>query len=314
VTLKRWRVFRSIQHRAATVLVADSFPQCLEDFAAGFDRRLEEYLTPAGDVVPELVGAIRYAALSPGKRIRPYLVTRCCELAGGTAVDAEPAAAAVECVHAFSLIHDDLPAMDDDDLRRGRPTCHKKFDEATAILAGDALVVLAFELLASHAADQALAARMILALAGGAGWEGMIGGQMADMQGQSKPPTLTLAKYIHERKTASLFESSCRIGVMAGHGDADTVAACGRFGQRLGRAFQIADDLLDVTSTADTLGKEVGKDAGAGKQTFPKCVGIRRSRAAATDEANAAITELKVFGPEADDLRALAQYVVDRNY
>lgn len=291
-----------------------SFSKSLEDFASEFDRRFGEYLTPGDDVPSELVKAIRYSALAPGKRIRPYLVVRCCELVGGRAADAWSIAAAVECVHTFSLIHDDLPAMDDDDLRRGQPTCHKKFDQATAVLAGDALVVLAFELLTRHVKDQAVAARMVLELALGTGWAGMIGGQTADILGQSKPSVLELASYIHKRKTASLFKTSCRLGAMAGRGDTDTIAICGRFGQSLGRAFQIADDLLDVTSTAEELGKKVGKDAVANKQTFPQCVGIERSRTAAREEAKAAIAELSTFGPQADDLRALARYVVDRNY
>ncbi|UCC32411.1 MAG: polyprenyl synthetase family protein [Phycisphaerales bacterium] len=291
-----------------------SLPQRVKDVAGQFDQRFGEYLTPGGDVPQELVEAIRYSALAPGKRIRPYLVVRCCELVGGRVADYWPVAAAVECVHAFSLIHDDLPAMDDDNLRRGRPTCHKKFDEATAVLAGDALVVLAFELLTRHVKDQVLAARMVLELAVGTGWAGMIGGQTADILGQSKPPALELASYIHKRKTASLFETSCRLGALVGGGSADSVAVCGRFGQSLGRAFQIADDLLDVTSTARELGKEVGKDAAANKQTFPQCVGIERSRTAAMEQAKAATAELDIFGPEADDLRALARYVVDRNY
>lgn len=291
-----------------------SLPQRVKDFAAQFDRRFGEYLTPGEDVPQELVEAIRYSALAPGKRIRPYLVVRCCELVGGKVADHWPVAAAVECVHAFSLIHDDLPAMDDDNLRRGRLTCHKKFDEATAVLAGDALVILAFELLTRHVKDQVLAARMVQELAVGTGWAGMIAGQTADILGQSRPPVLELASYIHKRKTASLFETACRLGALAGGGSVDSVAACGRFGQSLGRAFQIADDLLDLTSTARELGKEVGKDAAANKQTFPQCVGIERSRTVAMEEAKAAIAELDIFGPEADDLRALARYVVDRNY
>ena len=291
-----------------------SLPQRVRDFASRFDERFREYLTPSEDVPRELVEAIRFSALAPGKRIRPYLVARCCELVDGRVADCWPVAAAVESVHAFSLIHDDLPAMDDDNLRRGRPTCHKKFNEATAVLAGDALVVLAFELLTRHVKDQVLAARMVLELAVGTGWAGMIGGQTADILGQSAPPALELASYIHERKTASLFETACRLGVLVAGGSADSVAACGRFGQNLGRAFQIADDLLDVTSTARELGKEAGKDAAANKQTFPQCVGIERSRTAAMEQAEAAIAELDIFGPEADDLRALARYVVDRNY
>jgi geranylgeranyl pyrophosphate synthase len=291
-----------------------SFAERLQAFAAEFDRHFSEYLTPTENVPSELRAAVRYSALAPGKRIRPYLVVRCCELVGGRTDDAWPVAAAVECVHAFSLIHDDLPAMDDDDLRRGRPTCHKKFDEAAAILAGDALVVLAFELLGRHVADNPPAGRLFLELARGAGWEGMIGGQMADIRGETQPPSIELTQRIHERKTARLFEASCKLGAMTGCGDADMAAACGRFGHELGRAFQISDDLLDVTSTTETLGKKVGKDSQACKQTFPRCVGIEQSREAALGAVNDATMQLERFGAAAADLRDLARYVVDRNH
>ncbi len=290
------------------------FPERLRAFAAKFDRRFDAYLTPAHGVPPELPAAMRYSALAPGKRLRPYLVTRCCELVGGETGTVWPVAAAVECVHAFSLIHDDLPAMDDDDLRRGQPTCHRKFDEATAILAGDALVVLAFELLTREVADRDVASRLVLELASGTGWAGMIGGQAADVHGQSKPPSLEQVKYIHAHKTARLFETACRLGAIAGHADAGKLASAGRYGQMVGRAFQIADDLLDVTAGPTALGKDVGKDAMAGKQTFPRCVGVEGSRAAARNAVETAIAALGVFGPEADDLRELAEYVVDRNY
>jgi geranylgeranyl diphosphate synthase type II len=290
------------------------FPERLKAFAAEFDQWFKEYLTPRGDVPPELLEAVHYSALAPGKRIRPYLVGRCCELAGGRTSDAFPAAAAIECVHTFSLIHDDLPAMDDDDLRRGRPTSHKRFGEAIAILAGDALVVLAFELLAQHIPDKRLAAEMVLTLADGAGWSGMIGGQTADVTGQSRPPALELTTYIHERKTARLFETACRLGATMSHAGSDMVEALGGFGRMLGRAFQIADDLLDVTSSTEAIDKGVGKHAEAGKQTFPRCIGIEESRRAANDAATAAIAHLEAFGPAADDLRTLARYVVDRDY
>ena len=289
-------------------------PDQLQGFAREFDERFERYLTPSGDVPVELTDAIRYSALAPGKRIRPFLSIRCCELVGGGIDDAWAVAAAVECVHAFSLIHDDLPSMDDDDLRRGRATCHKKFGEAIAVLAGDALAVLAFEILCGHVTDGLLASRLCLELAQGTGWVGMIGGQTADLTGQAKPPTLELAKYIHERKTARLFETSCRLGAMVGGGIAEAVDSLGRYGQKLGQAFQIADDLLDLTSTPEQLGKRVGKDAEAKKQTLPRCVGIEGSRSAAREAAATAISELDSFGPEADALRALATYVVDRNY
>ena len=286
----------------------------LRAFAAEFERRFEAYLSPTHDVLPDLLEAVRYSALAPGKRIRPYLVIRCCELVGGRRANAWPIAAAVECIHTFSLIHDDLPAMDDDDLRRGRPTCHKQFGEATAILAGDAMVVLAFALLAQHVTKACKVRELVSELTVGTGWSGMIGGQTADIQGESKPTSLSLAEYIHERKTASLFATSCRLGAIAGDGDTDLVDTLGRFGRWLGRAFQISDDLLDVTSDAETLGKETAKDTEAGKQTFPRCVGIEKSRAAARSAVASGIAELTRFGRSADDLRSLAANVVDRNY
>lgn len=289
-------------------------PDQLRTFAREFDERFDRYLTPSEDVPAELSAGIRYSALAPGKRIRPFLSIRCCSLVGGNIEGAWPVAAALECVHAFSLIHDDLPAMDNDDLRRGRPTCHNQFGEAIAILAGDALAVLAFEILCSRVTDGVLAKRMCVELARGTGWAGMIGGQTADLTGETKPRTLELARYIHERKTARLFETSCRLGAMAGRGSTEAIDRLGRYGQWLGRAFQIADDLLDLTSTPERVGKRVGKDAQAKKQTFPQCVGIEGSRAAAKQAADAASAELDAFGPQADDLRGLATYVVDRNY
>ena len=293
---------------------AEAVVERLRAFATGFDRRFEDYLTPTEDVPPKLVEAMRYAALAPGKRIRPYLVTRCCELVGGTADGAAPVAAAVECVHAFSLIHDDLPAMDDDDIRRGQPSCHKKFGEAVAILAGDALLTLAFDLLARQVQDREEAAQLIRELARGAGWSGMIGGQTADVLGEEQAPAIRLTRYIHERKTASLFRTACRLGALAGHGDSAIVDVLGDFGQNLGQAFQIADDLLDLTSTPEVLGKNVRKDSSANKQSFPRCVGTEKSRAAARGNSKAAIAALESFGLEADDLRVLTDYVISRNY
>ncbi|MBU0719552.1 MAG: polyprenyl synthetase family protein [Planctomycetes bacterium] len=285
----------------------------LRAFATTFDARLAGYLATAPDVPDELAAAVRYSALAPGKRIRPYLVIRCAELAGGTADQALPAAIAVECVHAFSLIHDDLPAMDDDDLRRGLPACHKQFGEAIAILAGDALVMLAFESLAKHVPGEAAAA-MVRELAVGAGWAGMIGGQTADVQSEGGPPSVELARFIHERKTASLIRTACRLGALSVGADPDMVEALGDFGQSLGQAFQIADDLLDVTASAEVLGKGVRKDSTVGKQSFPRCVGIKGSQAAAREAMEVAIGALEPFGGAANDLRELAQYVVSRDY
>lgn len=291
-----------------------SLPNPLSNFAAQFDGHLNDYLQMISDVPAELLEAVRYSVLAPGKRIRPYLVVRCCELVSGSRDDAWPAAAAVECVHAFSLIHDDLPAMDDDDVRRGRPTTHKQFGEAMAILAGDALVVMAFELIARHVRDRHLAGEMVLELAQRTGWAGMIGGQAADIAGQAQAASLDRTQYIHDRKTAALFEGACRLGALAGRGTAADVAALGRFGRCLGRAFQIADDLLDVTSTAENLGKTVRKDVIVGKQTYPRCVGVEQSRAAAKAAADAAIAELEGYGTKAGDLREIAAYAASRSF
>lgn len=294
--------------------MADWSPERLKEFAASFDRSLEAYLASCGDVPPRLGEAVRYSVLAPGKRMRPYLATRCCELVGGSVDDAWPAAAAVECVHAFSLVHDDLPAMDNDDLRRGRPTTHKKFDEATAILAGDALVALAFEILATKVPDAARSVAMVSELAGATGWSGMIGGQSADLFGEREPASLERTRYIHERKTGKLFTAACRLGALAGGGDGDDVERLGAFGRHFGHAFQIADDLLDVTADAGSVGKAVGKDAIAGKQTYPRSVGIDVSREAADQAVASAIDALDSLGPAADELRSLAKYAVFRNY
>ncbi|MEE9295001.1 MAG: farnesyl diphosphate synthase [Phycisphaerae bacterium] len=286
----------------------------LKRWAVQFDGRFAAVFEDAADVPAALVEAMRYTALAGGKRLRPYLVTRCCVLCGGSDEDAAPAAAAVECVHTFSLVHDDLPAMDDDDFRRGLPAAHKQFGEATAILAGDALLTLAFELIAEHTPDPARSAVMVLELARGTGWRGMIGGQAVDILGEGQGPSRETAHSIHDRKTAALFETSCKLGGLAAGAGQSVVETLGRYGRRLGHAFQIADDLLDVTATAEQMGKRVGKDSGAGKHTYPAAVGIDASRKAAQESADAAVASLADFGPEADDLRALAGFVIQRQH
>ncbi len=281
-------------------------------WARGFESMLDAMLG-ADDGVPAVLGqAVRYAAQGGGKRVRPFVVTRVCELCGGSAEMAAPAAVAIECVHAFSLVHDDLPAMDDDDLRRGRPTCHKVFGEAVAILAGDTLLALAFEIVGTRIGDAGVARAAVAELARGCGWAGMIGGQTTDILSEQKPAELSLVAEIHRYKTARLFESAARLGAICARADEAKQAAAAGFGHHLGRAFQIADDLLDVTGNAQQLGKAVAKDAGAGKQTYPAAVGIDASRRAADEAARRAVEALAVFGPAADDLRQLARFVVER--
>ncbi|UCG16036.1 MAG: polyprenyl synthetase family protein [Phycisphaerales bacterium] len=289
-------------------------PARLARFARRFEPAFARLLETPPDVPERLAEAMRYSALGVGKRIRPFLVVRCCELVGGCFDDALGPAAAVECVHAFSLVHDDLPAMDDDDLRRGRPTNHKVYGDAMAILAGDALLALAFELIATGTPDAARAGRLTAELARGAGWQGMIGGQVADIAGQTQDPDLERVRYIHECKTASLIATACRLGAIAGGGDAETIQRLGNYGRHVGLAFQIADDLLDVTSSAEVMGKAVDKDAAAGKQTYPGCVGIAESRRAGMAAVDAAVAALAPSGEPADDLRDLARFCMEREH
>jgi geranylgeranyl diphosphate synthase type II len=285
----------------------------LSAFAERFEGVLSGMVAPGAEVPAELAEAMRYAVLGGGKRVRAYIVTRMCELCGGTAEAAAPAAAALECVHAFSLVHDDLPAMDNDDFRRGRPTCHKAFGEAVAILAGDGLLALAFEMITDRIGKPEVAAAAVRELANGTGWSGMIGGQTTDILSEGKPVDLALVQRIHRYKTARLLETAGRLGAICAQANSERLAAAAAFGDWLGRAFQIADDLLDVTGDAALLGKAVAKDAQAGKQTYPAAIGVERSRQAAADAAARAIEALEVFGPAADDLRQLVAYVVERD-
>ena len=292
----------------------------LKRFAEGFDRQFSNFLESVKDAPVSLVEAMRYSALAPGKRLRPYLVTECCRVVGGPPEAALPAAAAIECVHAFSLIHDDLPAMDDADLRRGRPTSHVKFGEALAILVGDALLALAFESLATYGVGNAhptgedanRVVALVHELSQATGRQGMIAGQVADVEGETQPTERQRVEYIHRYKTARLLEAACRMGVICGGGTLNQMEALGVYGLHLGRAFQIADDLLDVTATTQQMGKSIGRDTGAGKQTYPACVGMEESRATARQAAEAAVAALAPFGAEAHALRELATYVVER--
>lgn len=293
---------------AATSSIAEK----LAIWAKQFETTLEGMLAGEPDVPPLLAEAMRYSVQGGGKRVRAYIVTRSCELCGASAAVAVPAAVALECVHAFSLVHDDLPAMDNDDFRRGRPTCHKAYGEAIAILAGDGLLALAFQILASGIPDPSRAVAAVDELARGTGWAGMIGGQTNDILGEKRPPDLAFTEQIHRCKTARLFMSAGRLGALSAGATAEQTKALGDYGHHLGRAFQIADDLLDVTGTAENMGKAVAKDAEAGKQTYPAAIGLTASRQSAQDAAAAAVQALEVFGPAADDLRALARFVVER--
>ncbi|MEN6406236.1 MAG: polyprenyl synthetase family protein [Thermoguttaceae bacterium] len=271
--------------------------------------------------------AMRYSLLAPGKRLRPMLTLLAAEACGGSVDAAMPAACAVEMVHAYSLIHDDLPAMDDDDLRRGRPTCHKQFDEAAAILAGDGLLTLSFEILAREVQPPERAAACCLALAQAAGPCNMVGGQADDVQGdrgqktsdESSPQADVVASppaalfFLHQRKTGAMICVALRLGGLCADASAEQLDALDQYGRRVGLAFQITDDLLDVQSTEEAVGKRVGKDADRGKLTFPGLLGLDQSARHAEQLIAEACQSLDPFGRRAEGLRTVARYVLDRD-
>ena len=260
-----------------------------------------------------LYEAMRYMVLGGGKKVRPALVLLAAEACGGSADEALPAACAVEMVHTYSLIHDDLPAMDNDDLRHGRPSCHKAFGEAMAILAGDALLTEAFAVLATRVADAAQSQRLAAELAVAAGAVGMVGGQVADLEAERRRSTdEELLAVIHRRKTARLIEAAAVLGAISAGASEHYERSLRDYGGHLGLAFQIADDILDAAGTTDVLGKTAGKDAAAGKLTYVKCYGLEAARQRARAEADRAVDALSVFGHEADWLRDLARFVVER--
>lgn len=286
----------------------------LQTAAAEVDAQLRAVVSRLSGAPSRLSEAMLYTIAGGGKRIRPVLVLWWSDLCRGARPRAMPAALAVELVHTFSLIHDDLPALDNDDLRRGRPTCHKAFDEATAILAGDALLALAFEVLAVGPADPARTVAMVGELAEATGASGMIGGELADIQAEHAAPEIERVARIHAAKTARLIEAACRLGVLSAGGDASQESAARQYGRSLGLAFQAADDLLDVTGTDAALGKAAGKDARAGKQTLPRAVGVEETQRIMMAHAGEAIEALASFGAAAQDLEALARYVVRRRH
>jgi farnesyl diphosphate synthase len=268
---------------------------------------------------PRLLAAMRHAALDGGKRLRPFLVVETAALFGAPPTGALMAGAALECVHCYSLIHDDLPAMDNDDLRRGRPTVHKAFDEATAILAGDALLTLAFDILARAEvhANPTVRATLVLELARGAGLGGMAGGQMLDLAAEGRFETKrALAKSeiatMQAMKTGALIRFACRAGAIIGQADADSHARMDRYGTAIGQAFQIADDLLDVEGDTKTLGKAAGKDAAAGKATLVATLGADGARARLKELVADADGALAPFGAKADTLRATSRFIAER--
>ena len=265
------------------------------------------------DISGDLKEALQYTLESPGKRVRSVLVLWCCELVGGRANhNAQIAAAAIEMVHTYSLIHDDLPAMDDDDMRRGVPTCHKAFDEATAILTGDALLTLAFEILAKEIDRPTVAVRLIRQLAEDAGASGMIAGQMADLKAQEFTGSKEILEYIHIHKTAKMFRCAAAMGAVCGGAKQKQLECLCEYGLRVGLAFQIADDILDETASSEHLGKTAGKDLKAAKCTYPAVVGLETARELQKQVTLEAVAALQLFGKKADILREFAKALLQR--
>ncbi len=277
------------------------------------DAALRQYTELPGGCPAELREAIAYSLLAPGKRLRPLLVLLAARACGGSIESAMPAACAVEMVHAYSLIHDDLPAMDDDDLRRGRPTCHKQFGEATAILAGDALLTMAFDVAASEVKPAETAARCCAALAAAAGPCNMVGGQADDVAGLDEGADIDRLESIHNRKTGAMVRVSLELGGLVAGADTDRLSALDEYGRRLGLAFQITDDLLDVCGDEATTGKRVGKDADRAKLTFPGLLGVDESRRRAERLIGEACEAVATLGARSVDLESLAHYVLERN-
>jgi len=289
------------------------------DCARSVEAGLSDILTGArlsgpGPAAERLVAAMRYGSLEGGKRLRPLLVRQAAAIFSVPAAATLPAGLAVEMVHGYSLVHDDLPAMDDDDLRRGHPTVHKAYDEATAILAGDALLTHAFGVLADPAChpDPAVRIALVAELAAGSGAGGMAGGQMRDIAGESRDLPDAEIAVLQAMKTGALIRAAVRMGAMLGGADPRALSALTAYAEAAGRAFQLADDILDVTATPEAMGKATGKDAGLGKQTLVARLGVEEARKALHAIVNEAVAYLRTFGPKADGLRATARYFASR--
>ena len=288
----------------------------LEAHAAHVEHALQQLLATKRNAVPErLWDAMEYSLLAGGKRIRPALILECYSACGGTDFEAVmPAAMSIESMHTYSLIHDDLPCMDDDDLRRGMATCHKQFDEATAILAADALQALSFELLAGLQYSAETRIELVRRLAIAAGAQGMAGGQMLDMETEADGVEGVLeVERIHLHKTGELLRYCCEAGALLAGSPPEQLKACSRYGKAVGLLFQIADDILDATATSDDLGKSAGKDRAQNKATYVSQVGLEKARELAEEMRDIALEACEPLGPDGRQLQALAHYIYGRN-
>ena len=278
---------------------------------------LDDQPLPNERARPErLMSAIRHSVLNGGKRLRPFLIMETAALFGMPIEDSLPAACAIELIHCYSLVHDDLPAMDDDNMRRGRPTTHKAFDEATAILAGDALLTLCFDVLSRKetSPDPAIRSELVALYARNAGLGGMVGGQMLDLEAETSSLTEDEILTLQAMKTGALLRCACETGAVLANASLEDRERLKYFGSLIGQAFQLADDILDVTSDTETLGKQTGKDAARGKGTLVELLGLDKSRQRAQSLLSEAIDSLQPFGEQAETLRQAARFTLERSY
>jgi len=297
--------------------MSEDLKDYLVDQRGRVDRALDAYLPKATERPGTIHEAMRYSLFAGGKRLRPVICLASAEACGGESANALPPAAAVECIHTYSLIHDDLPCMDDDDLRRGMPTSHVKFGEGIAVLAGDALLTIAFEILSrTEPAPPHDAGTYIRELAVASGSRHLIGGQVMDLEGEGEDVVLgpDELRYIHQSKTAALLTASIRLGAMTAGASGEQLDSLTAYGQSLGLAFQVIDDILDVTQTSEQLGKSAGKDEATAKSTYPALFGLEESRAEAARLTRAAHEALESFGDSARRLHEIADYLLDREY
>jgi geranylgeranyl diphosphate synthase type II len=279
------------------------------------DRALERYLPKEKTRPPTIHKAMRYSLFAGGKRLRPILCLAAAETCGGKIDNALPLACALECIHTYSLVHDDLPSMDNDDFRRGRPTCHKVFGDGIAVLAGDALLTIAFEIVSRVKFSARYNLSILLReIAVAAGSRKLIAGQVADLEAEGRNIDMMGLRYIHENKTAAILTTSARLGAMSAGANPKDLDAITKFGRALGLAFQIIDDILDVTQTSEKLGKSAGKDAAAKKATYPAVIGLKKSRLEAKRLTRRAHNALSIFDGKAEALHALANYLLEREY
>lgn len=298
-------------------MAATELMTALKSVAEQTEQYMKTYTRSLADSPARLTECIEYSLFGSGKRIRPALAVFCAQAVGGSVEQALPCAAAVEMIHCFSLIHDDMPAMDNDDLRRGRPTNHKVYGEAMAILGGDALNTMAFDLLAKNVSDPKLAITLIKELAFATGPEGMIGGQVLDTchpveAKHGSAGSLPELQRIHRMKTGALIKGACRMGALAGDATSDQMTLIDSYGTAIGLAFQIMDDILDVTSTTEQMGKRTQKDAGIGKLTYPGLVGLEKSRDYLSQQVRVTDEVTGKLGPKSTMLKELSRYMAER--